>query len=439
MIDKGSITFADPMSMTRSRCGSAVVSINRTSARSKLVECALLFVAIIVLPLETLIPTVAGLGSSFIVFGLLACYLAIFRPQTLLRTACHGLFVAVYALLAVGLLVETLQPFPRYEILFRIALMVAGAVLIAALCRDRRALHWSILGYLVVGLWVSVLLITTSYGALKASSASDFNQGSQVRREVLDENNPLQANLNSMAITASHGAVVALVLALMAKTRARRILLYGATGFCLVATFLPLSRSGIVIVVTACSLVMLTYKGRKARLILAALVLGATIMCWVPDVAYSRLSFSTQATGTFQESRARIYTAAVVNLREYVFVGIGAGNFWRTWGYNHGWGGVGAHNCYIAVTIYWGLLGLAALLGVVARAYRCLPRESGHDALGLALLGISVSLLLMTFVTHALYAKEFSIGLGLLAAAQSRIWPSGVCQRQTPEIRLAAS
>ena len=436
MNGKASIPFAN-VSMTRSGFMSPVGSIRRSRASSQTtaVECGLLFMAIIVLPLETLIPTIAGLGSSFIVFGVLACYLAIFRPQELLRTARHALFLAVYALLAVGLLVETLQPFPRYEILFRIALMVAGAILIAALCRDRKALRWSILGYFVVGLWISVLLMATSYGALKASSATDFNQGSQVRKEILDEKNPLQANLNSMAITASHGAVVALVLALMAKTRARRIVLYGAAGFCLVATFLPLSRSGIVIVATACSLVMLTYKGRKARLILAALVLGVTIMCWVPDVAYSRLTFSTQD----QEARARIYTAALVHLNEYVFFGVGAGNFWRTWGYNHGWGGVGAHNCYIAVTIYWGLLGLAALLAVVARAYRCLPRECGHDALGLALLGISVSLLLMTFVTHALYAKEFSIGLGLLAAAQSRIWPSGVCQRQTAEISLAAS
>lgn len=439
MTDKVSIAFADD-SGTHPRSISPVGSISpasRTpaSSRTTAAERALLFVAIILLPLEDLIPTVAGLGSSFIIFGLLAGYLLIYHPQILLRTVRHRLFLAVYALLAVGLLIETLHPFPRYQDLFRIALMVAGAILIAALCRDRKALRSCILGYFVVGLWMSVLLIATSYGALKASSATDFNDASRVRGEVLDKNNPLQGNLNTMSITTGHGVVVALVLALVATTKTRRILLYGATGFCLVATFLPLSRGGIVIVITACGLVLLTFKGRKARSVLAALVLGVSIMAWVPDVAYSRLSFSTKDVGGHQEARARIYTAAVEHLREYAFFGVGAGNFWRSWGYNHGWGEAGAHNCYIAVTIYWGLLGLAALVGVVTQAYRCLPRESGHDPLGLALLGISVSLLLLTFVTHALYAKEFSIGLGLLAAAQSRIWPNGICQPEEPEVR----
>lgn len=440
MTDKVSTAFPVDAGLRYPRLTSPVGSISparRAPARAGTtkVERALLFIAIIVLPLETMIPTVAGLSSSFIVFSLLAGYLLIYHPQVLLRTACHPLFLAVYALLAVGLVVESLHPFARYQDLFRVALMVAGAILVASLCRDRKALWSCILGYFVLGLWMSILLIATSYGALRASSATDFNEGSKVRKEVQEESNPLQANMNAMAITTGHGVVVALVLALVATTKMRRVFLFGATGFCLIATFLPLSRSGIVIVSIACTLVLLTFKGRKVRAVLAALVLAVSIMAFVPDAAYSRLSFTTQSSGEHQESRARIYTAAVVHLPEYALFGVGAGNFWRLWGYNHGWGLVGPHNCYVAVTIYWGLLGFAAFIGVVIKAYRCLPRGCGRDPLGLALLGISVSLLLFTFVTHVLYAKEFSIGLGLLAAAQCYIWPQGVCQPEEREFR----
>jgi hypothetical protein len=395
-------------------------------------ERALLLAAIVLLPLENILPTIAGISSSFIIFVLLAMYAVLNRPGVLSRTAVQPIFLAIYALLFVGLLVETLQPFSRYQDLIRIAQMTAGAVFIGTLCRDRKALSVSFIGFVLVGLWMSIMLVATSYGALNSATATGFDEASRVRMDLMG-NNPLQANLNAMSFTTGQGVVVALALALMAASKARRYFLFAATGLCVVATFLPLSRSGIFITLAACGMVLLKYKGRKTRAIVGALVLGVCIVSWVPDIVFSRLSFTTKEVGGAQESRARVYTAAFIHFPEYAPLGVGAGNFWRAWGYNHGWRGgdsrsLGSHNCFIEITLYWGLLGLSGLLFVLVRAYRCLPGECFRDPLALALLGVSVSLLLVMTSSHTLYAKEFSIGLGLLAAARLHIWPDGICR-----------
>jgi hypothetical protein len=114
-------------------------------------------------------------------------------------------------------------------------------------------------------------------------------------------------------------------------------------------------------------------------------------------------------------------------LPEYIVTGVGIGNFWRLWGYNHGWlgghGVVGAHNSFIQVSLYWGIAGLGLLLLVIWRSYRSLPPSPGSEILSLALFGIALSLFLFLFVSHMLYAKQLSIGLGIIAGANRWIWP----------------
>jgi O-antigen ligase len=167
------------------------------------------------------------------------------------------------------------------------------------------------------------------------------------------------------------------------------------------------------------------------RTIIIAVALGASILIWVPNVVFSRLTFSTEADHGKTEGRARIYLAAVEHFPEYAMTGVGAGNFWGPWGersayLQHNGLVYGAHNCFIQVMINWGLLALLTYLVIVWQAYRCLPRRCGADALSRCLLGIAVSLFLLMLVSHRLAAKEFSIGLGLLVAAHCWIWPAGI-------------
>jgi hypothetical protein len=349
----------------------------------------------------------------------------------LAATAFHPVFVSLYLMLFVGLLAESLHKFSSYTELGRIAQMVVGAVLIATLCRDRKALRAGMFGYAAVGLWMAIVLLATSYGALSAATARNFDEASQVRAEVMS-NNVLSANLNAMALITGRSVAVVLVLALAVRSNVRRYFLFGLAVFCTIATFLPLSRGAIVNLVVTCTVVMLAFKGKRLRVVVAVLVIGVCVIVWVPSVAYSRLSVSTESRSGIQESRVRIYTAAVQHLPEYGLAGVGAGNFWRLWGYNHGWRGsesvVGAHNCFIQVTLYWGILGLIALILIVLQAYRCLPRGAGSDPLALALLGICVALFLMMMESHVLYDKAFAVMLGLLVGSRKHIWPRGLSQ-----------
>ena len=134
-------------------------------------------------------------------------------------------------------------------------------------------------------------------------------------------------NLNGMAITAATGAVLALVLALTAKSFRLRILFLGTAAFCVIATFLPFSRTAVVILALSSATVMFAY-GVNVRAIVIALVLGACVFMWVPEAVFPRMSFSLEAN----EARADLYRAAIDHFSEYVLVGVGNGNFYGNWG-----------------------------------------------------------------------------------------------------------
>jgi hypothetical protein len=163
-------------------------------------------------------------------------------------------------------------------------------------------------------------------------------------------------------------------------------------------------------------------------MLVAAFFVAISVML-IPQAVWERMSFSTDSEGGTIEGRARVYTAAVEYLPEYIVAGVGAGNFWGDWGsqtdFAHGLGVTGTHNGFLQVAIYWGLAGLLGLLWIIWRAYRCLPRHDGKDPLLLCLIGVSLSLCLVLMTIHNLYSKEFAIGLGLLVAGECWIWPGG--------------
>lgn len=133
------------------------------------------------------------------------------------------------------------------------------------------------------------------------------------------------------------------------------------------------------------------------------------------------------------ESRADLYWRAFQHWDEYVMTGVGAGNFWNKWGFDHDFASgsafsinvSGLHNIFLQVMVNWGLPGLLAFIVVVWQAYRCLPIRCGSDPLALGLLGIAVSLASLLFFSHGFYDKFFSLGLGMLVASRYWIWPSG--------------
>src|SRR5438034_6011231 len=394
-------------------------------------ERVLLMATIALLPMQQLLPIVGGISSLYLIFVVLAAYLLLNRPRALARTWLQPVFLAAYALIAVSALIELAHPLSDYSEIFRLGEMVAGAIFVASLCRDRLSLRAGMYGYLIAGVWLSLTLFSTSYGQLRHATADNFYEASKIRREFILEDNPLATNPNTMAFIAAQGAVVALALALTARSPSRRALFLGVALFCSVAAFLPMSRSGIITLGVCCAIVLFAH-GIDVKTVGLAAVLGVCVLMWVPQAALSRFDFGGQSyEGKVVDGRARVYTAAVEHLPEYVVTGVGAGTFNEWWGYKNGWRNrlhtvTGAHNCFIQVTIYWGLAGLVALMAVVYQAYYCMPKRCGVDTLSLCLLGIAMSLVFLASVSHRFHGKEFSLGLGLLVGARYWIWPRGI-------------
>jgi hypothetical protein len=392
-------------------------------------ERFLLMATIALLPLDDHIPTVAGASIMFIMFGILAAYAFLTRVRALSRTWLHPVFLAAYSLLIFGVLVESMHPESRYRELISYGFMILGGICVASLCRDQQALRFGLYGYVVGSVWLALILFLTTYGALQGAVASNYSEASMVRHEV-SEGIGLEGDLNVLAFLVIQGGVVALALTLTARSVLRRVVFLGATLFCSVATFLPMSRGGMIILFCSCMTVLLTYRAQRLRAMVMAFVLGAGTLMWVPAVVFSRMDGLTEGKG-----RSQIYIAAVTRIPDYLVTGVGAGNFYKSWGYNNGFGTVGAHNIFLQLTIFWGLLALLALLVLIWQAYRCLPKGCGDDALTLCLPGIAISLLLMMMVSQVFYDKWYSLGLGLLVGVRCWIWPAGVVESATRQRR----
>ena len=402
-------------------------SINPTSR----IEQLLLGGTIVLLPLQDHLPSLGGFSIIYFLFALSGVYLVLNRPNVLAKTAKHPVFIAAYIFLFVSAVIELSHSHASHSVLLRIVWMIGGGILVGALCRDKQGLRAGVYGYLIAGIWMSVLLFLTSYGALQEATAVDFKEASRVRRDIF-EDRPLNANLNLMAFIAAQGAVVALALTLTAAKSLRRNLFLGIAALCFVASFLSLSRSGALAAIIAGASVVYACGMRFGKTILVAAVIGAGVFTAVPDAVWSRMTFSMEARDGKLEGRARIHKATVAHFSEYVVTGVGAGNFWRgklreflSLKSGHV---KGAHNCFMQVMIYWGLAGFIAYLAMAWQAYRCVPNGCRGDELALCVLGIAVSLLIYSQISHVVYSKVFSLGLGLVLGARLWLWPNGIVE-----------
>jgi len=409
------------LAMPKQRNQSGQATVRRTTG----LECLLLIVIIVFLPLEDHIPTVAGLSSSWILWGIAAIYVAFNRIGELTVVASCPVAVTLYLFILTATLVESAHVDPSYEEIGRIGQMIAGAILVAAICRDRRALKASVSGFLIAGIWLSVLLVLTVSGKISSTQAGDFEAATELRADAYS-NAALQLNLNTMAFIVSQGAAVSLAMALTTRWICARLLFLAAALLYTFAACLPFSRSGVIIVCATCGAIVVRCRGQRFLGLVLVAILGGGVLLLLPSAIISRMTFTMDRTDKM-EGRARVYTAVIDHLPEYALIGVGSGNFWGSWGsrseFFTGEGGtkiMGAHNCFCQADIYWGIPGLLSFLAVVWQAYRCVPRVRPDDALMLALMAIAFSTFLLLFFMHNMYSKQLSLGLGLLIGA--RCW-----------------
>jgi O-Antigen ligase len=402
-------------------------SQSNTTHPTTLFERALVMLTIAALPLQDEIPSIAGFSIMFLLFVFIGAYVAVFRPLSLIRISAHPVFLTAFGFVVLSTVIETFHPGARYSEIFRMTQTLSGAVFLACLCRDRKALRAGIYGYVLMALCISVYLALTSYGVLAGASASNFEEATRVRMEI-DSDSSMQADPNTLGFFAAQGTVVSLAMALATKSFRRRVFFYGTCLICGVATFLPMSRGAIAILILCCASVLYATGFKRVKALTAVAAMTFVVGILVPDAVFARLVLRVESSGGLMEARTRVYTAGIQYLPEYLWTGVGFGNFWGPWGIStdfstNGRAVTGPHNSFIAVTIYWGLAGLLTMLFLMFQAYRCIPKRSAQDPLALCLLGIAVSIALFLMVMHVLSAKQFALGLGLLVGARCWIWP----------------
>jgi hypothetical protein len=289
----------------------------------------------------------------------------------------------------------------------------------------------------VTALWVSVVLYSIGYGTLQGMQADDFDEASHLRNQAYG-GKPLGANVNHLAFICAQGAIVAFGLLLSDGLKhLHRILLLGIGAFCLIASFLPMSRGAVVVILVSFATILYSQGFRYGKALILAPVLGMIVYLVVPDAIWGRMVVSTQTYGEGKmESRVQLYATAIDRLPEYIVGGVGAGNYFGKWGLEKGFarGGRrgsarvahGVHNSFLAITIYWGVLGLLMFLWIIWEIYRSVPLRCGRDELSLALLGILVAIALYLLQIHGFYEKALAFGVGMMVGARQWIWPTGI-------------
>jgi hypothetical protein len=228
----------------------------------------LLLATIVLMPLEDHIPSVGGFSFAFVLFSVLAAAALLHGPQPLSRVAMHPLFIAAYLFIGLAGVMEATSPEPDYSDIVRFGLMVAGAILVATVCRDRPALEACFYGQMGSALWLGVIVILTSYGTLSGLEATDYDTASQMRVQAFKDM-PVRGNLNGMAFTCTQGGLAALAFALAGEPRRRKWFIAIAL-FCLIASFFPMSRGGIAIAVVSYTVLLYAFGVNKGKALMLA-------------------------------------------------------------------------------------------------------------------------------------------------------------------------
>jgi O-antigen ligase len=385
-------------------------------------EQALIAALVILLPLDNMLPVLGPVSTLWILFAGTFLFVFLFRRREMIRVLSSTTVLSLALLLSVALATEFRHPDSSMSDWIRLVQMAVASVLVATMCRDRLSLRAALISFLVIGVFLSAILFTASYQGLLSASASDFDQASKVRESVY-QSTPLGANLNRLAFQTAQATIVAIALLFAVKRPAHRIALGLLAATAAIATFLPLSRGGVITLVIGAAVVLMSARKPLLSRIAVVAILAGAVIYMVPDAAWARLNFRPhEYSNQRKEARTGVYTAALDTLPEYILTGIGSGNFWEQWGQNNGFSHgngktLGAHNSILQITINWGIAGLLPFTLVLWNLYRVIPRGRKLDHMQGAIRGLATTGFCFLLVSHTYYAKELSIIVGVVLGA----------------------
>ncbi len=76
-------------------------------------EQFLIWITILVVPLQEYFPAVAGMSVMFLTYCMLAVYVFVNRQRALAKSWCHPVFIAAYIFIGVSALLEFSSPLTR--------------------------------------------------------------------------------------------------------------------------------------------------------------------------------------------------------------------------------------------------------------------------------------------------------------------------------------
>ena len=253
-----------------------------------LVERVLLSLVAASLPFDRNFSTVGGIGPVFILFGLIAGYVVLLRSKALIRASLHPIFLTGLGSLAINAILETLHGNASYLMLFRTAAAIGGGILVASLCRDRKAVAAGIYGFASGSALLAVLLLASSYSIVtsRAGFARNYVTAGEVR-DKMAESVSVQGDLNALAFFDAVGAAVTFGLGLTAKRRPWSIVLFATSATCAVAAFIPMSRGGVGILGLSLLFVLKERGKRGIATFALLLLLGGIVLAVAPRAVFS--------------------------------------------------------------------------------------------------------------------------------------------------------
>jgi O-antigen ligase len=233
---------------------------------------------------------------------------------------------------------------------------------------------------------VAFAFIAAMYGFVIDPSASGASGG-----DPTVELNRLGGSIgdpNRFAAKVLPGAIIAIALAVVARTALARIFFWGAAAVCIVAVLLSLSRGGLIAALAVCLIAPVVTAGARGKvaLVTVSVICLSVVALFVltPPEARNRITESDQG-GNGREDIWRVgwrmYEAHPLN-------GIGAGNFEGTSiHYLIQPGAIlrdeyfiaapkVAHNSYLHVLSELGIVGITLFMSIIVISLACLAKAS---------------------------------------------------------------
>lgn len=395
--------------------------------RSTLFDRVLIFLLVFSIYFEANLPFVGTASTPFIIFGFTFIYLAATRIKTLLRLFSSKYFIASVLFAIVCVFMETLHPFANYDFIFRYLNMTFGIFCIAVLCRDRTSIEIALFTFILASALQSVILISGSFHLLKGFTAFGFYDASRARIEAFEEIF-LRGNLNEISYFSSIGALIGMIWIYYEKQNWKRWLIIGLTVPSILGVFFPASRTGALIFFASTLIFFLKTKVNLRKWILPAGLLALLLIVAIPDVIWVRLS-SIIHLSELQESdsRTKVFSAIISHVDQYLFTGVGSGNYWHGWAVSAGITNrfttdiaMAAHNAFFQLWMYWGLPAMLSFCLLIWIFSKAVDRNISGDRIKTSLYIFVLMIPMIFLFYHSFYHKSFSIGLGMLIGA--RFW-----------------